>query len=657
MEELNASLMDVPLIESEFQPARSRTWPLIASRIRDIAVVFLILSAMAFASFSQVRPAQAAGLSAMQVLISGSGTLVMQPGEEKTVMATFQNTGTSTWNKSGAGFVSIYTYNPKYRTSVFADDTWYQPTQPAVISEATVAPGGVGTIMFTLHAPSTKGSYQETFYLASENTAWIPGGQFTFNITVGSATATTSTTSTAPKTTTTTTTTTPTPTTTTVSAPASTDGYAATVLIKSAKSLTSSGGGLLSYTVGVKNSGTKTWQTRKVKLPGVGMAASDSDYKHSSWVDGSTLVAKADAEVAPGSLDLISFQFSAPRTAGSHTVKFVLEADGVTVPGGDILIPVEVTSNAPNVYNQPKTTTPDSVDADDLIDEPMLRVGVLIIDDEVDNKVDLTCETDFKVRDGNENLLAEMDAGDEIEVFYKKGKYWFNRGLGLESTSYWIRVIPDDENAVCTVTNFDRRVTRDTSYPDNTFRNILEVRYNETKDRTWLINELPMEYYLRGLAETSNVSHQEFQKALLTVARTYALYHYERGTKRGAEFFHVTAYADDQVYNGYGQEERSPRLTESVEATEGVVVTYDGETALTPYFSRSDGRTRSWSEVWYGDVEWLQSVSVPCDKGKTLWGHGVGMSASGALCMANDGKDWKSIIEYFYKGVDLTRRW
>ena len=207
-----------------------------------------------------------------------------------------------------------------------------------------------------------------------------------------------------------------------------------------------------------------------------------------------------------------------------------------------------------------------------------------------------------------------------------------------------------------TVTNFDRRVTRGSAFADNTFRGVLEIRYNDVKDRVWLINELKMEMYLRGLAETSNISPMEYQKALVTAARTYAFYHWTRNTKHDGEFFHVDAYLD-QVYKGYGQEQRSPRITEAVEATRGRYVTYNDAIAITPYFSRSDGRTRDWSEVWGGDVPWAKGVAVPCDIGKTLWGHGVGMSASGALCMANQGMMWDEILKHFYTGIELNKKW
>src|SRR3989338_3414086 len=179
-----------------------------------------------------------------------------------------------------------------------------------------------------------------------------------------------------------------------------------------------------------------------------------------------------------------------------------------------------------------------------------------------------------------------MSADRSVTAFYKKGKYWFNRGSGLESSTYPLRFVPNEKNAVCAITNFDRRLTRGVPHADNSFRNILELRYNAAKDRTWIINELPIEMYLRGMAETSNLTALEYQKALITAARTYA-------------FYHVDAYRD-QVYKGYGQEERMPKQVEAVEATRGVIAFYGSKVAITPYYSQSDGRTRSWSEVWYG---------------------------------------------------------
>jgi stage II sporulation protein D len=139
------------------------------------------------------------------------------------------------------------------------------------------------------------------------------------------------------------------------------------------------------------------------------------------------------------------------------------------------------------------------------------------------------------------------------------------------------------------------------------------------------------------------------------VARTYAVYHVTRGTKHADTFFTVDG-DYDQVYRGYSSEIRLPNVVAAVEATRGQIVTYNGKLAITPYFSRSDGRTRDWTEVWGGGpFPWMVSVPVPWDQGKTLWGHGVGMSASGAVGMAADGKTYDEILRYFYRGTELRR--
>ncbi|MBU0614097.1 hypothetical protein KJ766_02300, partial [Patescibacteria group bacterium] len=346
---------------------------------------------------------------------------------------------------------------------------------------------------------------------------------------------------------------------------------------------------------------------------------------------------------------------TAPKTNGTHTAQFQLQADGVDVPGAIVSIPVEVTGGSGQIINDPVN---EKYDLANIIEEPILRVGVLIVDEETEDRVVITSDSaSFKLKDINGNLLAELEAGESVTAYFDGSRYIYDVGRGTEISSYGLRFEPDLENAVMKIANFDRRATRNAAYADNEYRGILELRYNDYKDRTWVINEIPMEYYLRGLAETSNISPIEYQKALITAARTFAFYHWTHGTKRAKEFMTIVGYSDDQVYNGYGQEQRAPKITQAAADTYGKIVTYNGKMALTPYFSRSDGRTRDWGDVWYGTVDWCKSVSVPWDSGKTLWGHGVGMSASGALAMANEDYTWDEILKYFYTGIELETRW
>jgi len=159
------------------------------------------------------------------------------------------------------------------------------------------------------------------------------------------------------------------------------------------------------------------------------------------------------------------------------------------------------------------------------------------------------------------------------------------------------------------------------------------------------------------LAETSNGSPFEYQKALITAARTYAMYHYNRGTKHAAEYYIVDA-TYDQVYRGYGSQLKQTQVGEAVEATKGQVVTYNGEVVVTPYFSHSDGRTRNWTEVWGGSAKpWCVSVKEPDNYDKTtLWGHGVGLSAHGALHLAYYyNYTYDNILKYYYTGIEIKK--
>lgn len=610
-------------------------------RLSRFAKRLLVISAISGSIFvwfplRAIHAAPLKGFEAMLVSMSGSGLISLKPGERKEITVEFQNIGTKIWNRKGTGYVSVYTYEPKYRSSVFWNDGWFKKIQPAVLTEESVSPKGIGHVKFFLKAPTKEGTYKETFHLASEDTAWIPGGVFSLNIVVSKSAA--------------------------VVKPASatsgdTRGLAATLMIRSQKHVQAVGGAEVSFTVGIKNAGTARWMSRDIRVASdvTSPVVSNGTY-HDSWESFTTVATDMVGTIEPGGMNLLSFSFTAPKQKGAYTVRYQFAANDTVVPDFFIDIPVEVTSDAATLLSESPIGFEEITESLNIIDEPMIRVGILLVDEETDWQVVVSCASNWRLFDTQGALLGEIPANNSVSAFYKKGKYWFNRGSGLESNTYPIRFVPNEKNAVCTITNFDRRLTRGVAYADNSFRNILELRYNATKDRTWVINELPMEMYLRGLAETSNLTAMEYQKAQVTAARTYGFYHVERASKHASEFFHVDAYRD-QVYKGFGSEGRMPKLVDAVEATRGVIAFYGDKVAITPYYSQSDGRTRSWNEVWYGNVAWLQSVPAPCDAGKALLGHGVGMSASEGICQARAGKAWKDILNYFYTGVDLRKHW
>ncbi len=231
-----------------------------------------------------------------------------------------------------------------------------------------------------------------------------------------------------------------------------------------------------------------------------------------------------------------------------------------------------------------------------------------------------------------------------------------------------LRLVPVATSSIMTINSWNNSAQGSGRSGDNRFRNVLEFHYSQSHQQLWAINELPLDSYVKGLGETSNYSPVEFQKVMAVAARTYALYHYLRGvnnglgtlasTKHAADNFTVDS-RNDQVYRGYNSEVRIPGLSQGVDATRGVVVTYNNLPVVTPYFSASDGRTRNYEDVWGGSPDafpWCRGVPVPEEVGNKLNGHGVGMSAQGGLKMiVYSNKTWQDVLHHFYTGIALTQ--
>ena len=200
-------------------------------------------------------------------------------------------------------------------------------------------------------------------------------------------------------------------------------------------------------------------------------------------------------------------------------------------------------------------------------------------------------------------------------------------------------------------------------YNDNTFRWKITV-YNKD-GKLLVVNELPLESYLKWLGEVSNSDLEEKVKTILVSARTYARFYMDPKNRK----YSTTLYdwSDDpdsfQRYLGYGYEERSPRVALLVDETLGEVVTYSGSIVKTWYFSSSDGRTLSYEEYCKSswsmnckNIPYLQSVEDPGWIGKTRAGHGVGISGIWATHFAREWWKYTNIIKYYMKGVEIQKK-
>ncbi|MCE9585753.1 hypothetical protein K8R04_00330 [Candidatus Uhrbacteria bacterium] len=587
----------------------------------------------------------------------------------------YKNTGTETWKRDEGAFVSLYAVEggasgSKERTSSFQDQSW-TGARAAKMVESEVKPGSIGHFKVELRA-KTPGDYREEFLLSAENIAWMADSRIFLNIKVPTNGSYIARNIIAPS--------------NTISATqaAINAGYSALLMLRSTQSVSTSGNGRMQLTVGFKNTGTKAWGNRSLQVRGVTAAttaiAKYASVRDDSWREGSTPV-KVEGLTKPGELGLLTFTVKAPAKKGEYRASFQMYADNQPVDGGIIDIPITVTADGyiepepvpakpiPTVTTPtpaPSNPTPNAIpslnpqplngDVASLPNEPLMRVGIFAT---TDDKMTIRAKyAPLEVRNGS-SVVCTLPVGQSVIVTYDRSSSIYRIAgdcPAAQSSTYYV-VKAQDGLSPMEMSDFSRPVGWLPGANDNTFRAHLELRWSPTVSQAWVINELPIEWYLKGIAETSNVSPMQYQRTLLVAARTYAMYHVQRQTKHASKFFIVDA-TYDQVYRGYGQEARSPTIVAAVDATRGQIVTYQGKLALTPYFSRSDGRTRSWGEVWYGqsNYPWLVSVPVPDDVGKTLWGHGVGMSATGALQMdAKWGKTYDQILAHFYTGTELRR--
>ncbi len=549
-------------------------------------------------------------------------TVTAPPGGTATVEIRFKNLGTAVWSPEGKGFMSVYTTQPRYHAGVLRHTSWLSASQPARIATPRTAYGQTGVVTFTAQAPAKEGTYSDWMQLAAEDTSWVYGGHVQVVMVVKKG-ATQAVAAPSPA---------PAP---AAPAPASANG-SAVLLIKSAQKVSARGNASVSFTVGHKNAGASAWASRAISGP-----------------DGGAILT-VNESVAPGGLALTTFSFIAPKTRGEHLLRFAFSADGKEIPEAALELPVTVTDDW---YEAPKPSAPSPSSPSSIASlggsEPTIRVGLYYTEVE---REEFVVDVPYEVRNLDGALIASFQAGAPVQAWYDapSGVYRLTNGIVNLSSASALRFVPLDPNGIVTALAHVDRPSWNLTLNDNRFRGVIELR-RHSSGRVWAINELPMEQYLWGLAESSNASPMEFQKALAVAARSYAQWHLSNPGK----YDHFTVGAlNDQVYKGYGMELRNPNFKAAAEATRGHVVYHAGSLAITPYFTWSDGRTRSWTEVWGGAHKpWLVSVAAPYDNGKNLYGHGVGMSAWDAIGRANAGETYDTMLRHYYQGTELKKHY
>lgn len=568
-------------------------------------------------------------------------SLDMKPGELRQIKIGFYNRGGYNWRRTGENYISLYTYGPKYRASVFANSHWVKSTQPAKLMDSLSGPNELGYFELWLQAPKKKGVYKETFALAAENKAWISNGQFTLTITVKDGSTT----------------------------DVEGNGDIASIVeeanyvsppkiqfktkkleamrLTRVEALQLKPGEVATVAVMYINKGKNSWKKRSLALKGVAIATAGSpaSFATESWADTNTVAASATGEVKTGQTEIYQIPLLAPSMAGIYTLRFALSANNELLEGGSLDLPVTVTSEEGN----PSPGAPVSWNDEGA---PKIRVGLYTTEE----PVKFISPAYYQAQDSEGTALVGIEPGERAIITYSETKklYTLQTAKRVLTSAKPIKLVPTDAHSVFTLEDFANRPRWNLELNDNQYRGGVEVRVSDT-GFVWVINEILLEDYLKGLAEAGDSSPTEFLKALQTAARSYAYYHLQNPTKHAAGGFILDA-DNDQVYRGYGQEVRSSNITAAVEATAGMIITYEGQPVVTPFFGRSNGKTKSFKAVWGGASKpWLVPVVCPYDKGYSQWGHGVGMSARDAIYRAKAGANWEDILKYYYTGVELQK--
>lgn len=151
--------------------------------------------------------------------------------------------------------------------------------------------------------------------------------------------------------------------------------------------------------------------------------------------------------------------------------------------------------------------------------------------------------------------------------------------------------------------------------------------------------DVELEEYVRGVvaAEMPEDFEVEALKAQSVLARTYGLKRQAAGDKhpQGA------LCTQSSCCQAYRQEESySEKICSAVEATAGLVLTYDGQLIEATYFSCSGGSTEDAAAVWGVDIPYLQATISPGEEHTKHYVTTVQMDMD--VFSSRLGVDWKA---------------
>lgn len=412
-------------------------------------------------------------------------------------------------------------------------------------SDAKISPNEIGRFNFSIAAPEKVGNYVEKFGVVIEGLSWLDGVEFQLNIKVEPAI------------------------------------YSASFVAKSENPVITPGEEAIMW-VDLLNEGNTIWLNtgdRTAKLGTAEPLDGESKFNHETWLSPNRIT-MVDKETGPGGIGRFTFTIKAPEEIGTYTEKIRPVIEYVTWME-DLDIKWDIIVN------------------EELVLINSIRVGLSATTE----PMTINSSRGVVIRKGdNKDLVVRIASNQSANILPINNGYQINVGAEVYTVKDFIRFIPL-KDSILSLTN-----SQVSNYYDG-FRGIIIIRRSSLSGRVWMVNELELEDYLKGIAEVPNAWPLEARKAQVVAARTFAM---RRMETPKADIFDIYDDTRDQVYYGYNYEIAKPGITQAVVATTGIAVTYAGQPALTYYHSDSGGATDTVKNVWDGDnIPYLQSVVDP----------------------------------------------
>lgn len=429
-------------------------------------------------------------------------------------------------------------------------------------------------------------------------------------------------------------------------------------------------------TVKIKNNSNFTWTQENTSF--VPLSDNSRLYVADKWVSKKVVSYLKEDSLAPGKTGTFTLYLK-QKYRGSYSDVFKVNIEEIGYANG-ILIPLRIkagaipTKTSTSTTSQ-NTTTPDSTqntttntsnsttqipEIENQIDsnetenqsqENLIRVRLSVPNV---SSIELTADQNYIIEDNDQKQLFSISKGQKVTV-KKVGNYLHTQVGSTNKVATITRFVPSN-NGIMEISSWEHQPAWNQNLNDNLFRGIIELR--DVDGQIAVINELPLEDYLKGIAEVSNGDPVEKLRTMAVLARTYALFYLQPENEKfpGKPYDANDDPAVFQKYLGYGLEQRSPNFSKEIETTKNEVVTYEGKLIKTPYFNQSNGQTLSAKEVWgWENTPYLISVDDPDCLGLVRKGHGVGLSGYGATKRAQRGDNYQEIIQYYYKGVRVEK--